>query len=80
MITIKLQVLGEEWKGKGKTIEEALQSFKIDWVEIKGKGVMYITDGDKKLEKMYNMATLRRIFNNKITLGMQAKNLELLLK
>ena len=80
MTKIVLKVLGEEWTGKGKTITEALQSFNIDWVNIKGKGVMNITAGDKKLEKLYNMATLRRMFNNKIALIAQAKNLELLLK
>jgi len=77
---ITLTSLGKVWVSKGRNIEEALAKFDIDWIEIKGKGVMNIIDKDRKLEKLYNMATLRRMFNNKICLIHEAKNLKLLLK
>jgi hypothetical protein len=55
MTTIKLKILGREWKRSGDTIEDALSKFDLEWQNIKGKGVMNITQGKKKLEKIYPM-------------------------
>lgn len=76
---IKIEVLKEEWTASGKTIEQALSKFELDWNDIKGKGMVYVSYGDKKLEKLMTMPQLRRIMSNKITRGMWAKNFQLLL-
>ena len=73
------EVLGKETTNTGKTALEALDKFEMGWEEIKGKGVLYAEKGDKKVEKLMNAPTLRRIFNNKIARETWAKNLEVLL-
>ena len=80
MTKITLTILGEQYTVKGESIEDALSSFDFDWNEIKGKGSMIVVDGKRSCEKLYSMALLRRIINNKIFRRIQAKNLALLLK
>jgi len=79
MIKITLRVLGKEWTQQGKTVADALSKFDLEWQEIKGRGVMFLTKGDKTIEKMFNAPQIRRMFNNKTACSFQAKNLELLL-
>lgn len=77
---IKLVILGKEWTSTGETIDFALAKMGLDWPQIKGKGVVYVSCGDLKHEHLMNMVLLRRIFSNKIVREHWAKNLEMLLK
>lgn len=79
MVKISIKILGEEWEQEGKTIEEALSKFPLSWDNIKGKGVLTVTQGKKSHEHMFNMKVLRRIFSNKLIMAHWAKNLEMLL-
>lgn len=77
---IILNVLGQEWKSKGKDIDTALSNFDLEWQQIKGKGILKITQGKSNIEYWCNAIKLRRIFANKITRQLWAKRLEVLLK
>jgi len=77
---IVVEVLGRKWKQEGKTVEETLAKFTLGWEQIKGKGILTISRGSKKHTHLMPAHLLRRIFNNKITRGIWAKNLTLLVK
>lgn len=76
---ITVEVLGVETTKTGKTVFDALDKFIMGWEEIKGKGILKAEKDGKKVEKLMNAPTLRRIFNNKIAKQSWAKNLTLLL-
>ena len=76
---ITVEVLGVETTKTGKTAFDALSKFEMGWEEIKSKGILIAEKGDKKVEKLMNAPTLRRIFNNKIAKQSWAKNIETLL-
>jgi hypothetical protein len=79
-ITIEVDVLGTKWKETGDTVLDALQSFKMDFSEIKGNGMIKVTTVDKELVKRFNAVMLRRILTNKMIKAHWAKNLEMLIK
>ena len=70
---------GNDYKSEGKTIDEALSGLALDWVKIKAKGVIKITFGKLKLEHLFYIKQLRRIFVNKLTRQIWAKRLLFLL-
>jgi|TARA_Y100000310_G_C20453662_1_gene701981 hypothetical protein len=78
--TVVLDVMGKKREAKGKTIEDALKNFKIDWSVIKTKGTLTVKKGSKKHIHFYNMPQLKRIFINKMTRMQQAKYLGQLLE
>jgi len=80
MIKLNLKTSGIDYKSKGETIDEALANLGMEWYQLKAKGVITIIKGKLKLEKLFIMGELRKIFANKITRATQAKRLELLLK
>ena len=75
---VEIEVLGEVWKGKGKSIEEALKDIKVEWQEIMGKGIVRVKKGSKVMEKLYGMNRIRKIFLKELGLKREAKFLELL--
>ena len=77
---VTLKVLGQEWSNSGDSVEDALSKFNFDYTEIKGKGTITVSKGKNKYEHIYNMAALRRIFNNKITRVIKSKRLEFMLE
>lgn len=78
MFTVKISTSGQEYKAKGKSVEDALVKIGLEWHQIKGKGVVVVSQGDKTFEKVFNHVQLRRLFN-KITRAYWAHNLEFLL-
>ena len=79
-ITIEVDVLGTKWKESGKTVLEALESFKMDFSEIKGNGMIKVTIGNKEFVKRFTAVMLRRILTNKTVKAHWAKNLEMLIQ
>lgn len=77
--TAKLKVLSEEWKQSGETLNDALD-FGLEWVDVKGKGTITVSNGKKTHEHLFNAIQIRRIISNKIFRNIWAKNLELYLK
>ena len=77
---VVIEILDEKWQQTGKTIEEALSNFPFTWEQIKGKGTLTVTQGTKKHEHLMTMRLLRRIFVNKVTRAVWARNLERLLE
>ena len=74
-----LEMAGIKYEGEGETIFDAIHALKLEWHDIKAKGVLTITHGNHKVEKLFFLKPLRRIFANKLTMRFWAKNLERLL-
>ena len=75
-----LEMAGIKYKGMGQTIDQALGSLNLSWEQIKAKGVVKISSGNKIYEHLFYTNQLKRIFANKLTRMMWGKRLELLLK
>ncbi len=73
--TVVLNILGVEKKHSGKTIEEALNKFNLGMAEIKGRGTVEVTQGDKKYTRFATRPQLIHIFRNP---NVWAKNLSFL--
>lgn len=67
-------------KSEGTTILQALQNLNLEWVQVKGKGVLTVKKGRKSLELSFPMFTLRKIISSKIVMSYWARNLDFLLK
>ncbi len=76
---VVLVMAGNDYTGKGKTLLDALNDIKIDWIQIKAKGVIRVSKGKQSIERLFQMKQLRRIFVNKIMRLVGAKRLELFL-
>lgn len=74
-----LEMADNKYTGQGKTIFDALDALKLEWQQIKAKGVITIMHGNKKVEKLLYLKPLRRIFANKLAKQLWARNLERLL-
>ncbi len=61
MFKVTIEANGEIYKGKGKTINEALESVEISYTLIKTKGFLVIEDGKYQLRKFYVNRQLRRL-------------------
>ena len=77
---IVLTTSGVDYKASGKTISEAIGKLGLSWEQIKAKGVIKISQGEKTDEHVFVLKILRRIFANKLTRMMWGKRLELLFK
>lgn len=75
-----LTILGNVYKGKGKTFEEACVDIDLTWIEVKASGVIIVMKDDRKYEKNVNKPWIVRLVNNPITRQIWAKNFELFLK
>ena len=77
---ITLYTAGLEFNGKGETILEAMENMGVTWDKVKAKGVIKITEGKRKLEHLFPLQLLRRIFASKGFRMIWSKRLEVLLK
>ena len=78
--TISIKIMGKTWKREGTTIKSTLDKFDLGWEVVKGKGIMIVTEGEKRHEHLFTIFELRRIFANKITRMIWAKRLTLLME
>jgi len=60
MIKIKLHNLGKEYKGKGKTLEKAINNLKPPIV--RGHGVLVVSNGKKSKERILNARIINGTF------------------
>ena len=77
---LTLEMLGKEYKSEGKTMTDALLNLGIDYTQIKGKGVITITKGKAKAEKLFYMRPLRMLFASKMRRTGFIRQLESLLE
>ena len=75
-----LEMVGLKYTGEGETLFDAINAIKLEWHDIKGKGVMTIIYGKQKAEHLFYIKQLKMIFANKIAKQMWAKRLALFLK
>jgi len=83
MYVAKLEMLGENYEGKGKTSVEAINSIPITFLDVKGKGTITLIkkQGKKetKSQRFLYARPLRRLISNKVLKIGLANNLEKLL-
>jgi hypothetical protein len=75
---LTLKTIGKEYKTKGETVLEAIDSLGLEWPQIKGKGTITISQGKNSLEHLFVLSQMKRIFANKYNRLLWAKRLELL--
>lgn len=80
MYKIVIKSLGRRWEAEGKTVKSTLDKFNLSWEQIKGKGTLRISNDKHTHTHLMPAPVLRRIFSNKISKQIWAKNLQLLLE
>jgi len=78
--TAVLTMDGKSYQGEGATIFDAMTNIPLDYTQIKIKGILEIAKGKLKTSKLFYLKPLKRIFANKLTRQMWAKNLLKLLE
>jgi len=74
-----LQVNNQEYKAKGETLLEALQSLKVD--QVKTAGLLIAQKGELRAERRFpRIFQLKRVLSNKTFQIIIAKNMELAMK
>lgn len=76
---LTLETSGKVFNTAGATILDTLNAIPLEWHQVKGKGIMTITQGQRKHQHLFYTQQLRKLFVNKITRLMWAKRLELFL-
>ena len=76
---VVLLMAGIEYKAESLTIDGALEALGLSWEQIKAKGVVKVSKGDKSIEYLFYVKQLKRIFANKLTRMMWGKRLTMLL-
>jgi len=79
MYKVKLETSGKTYTKSAETIDDALNAMGLDWHDIKGKGTIKVSQGDKSTEKTFNAVLLRRIFGSKEARWWWSGNLKFLL-
>jgi hypothetical protein len=79
LIQATLDTAGKQYKSEGKTIEEALANFPINYTHIKTKGIITVSKGKIKAEKLFYLKPLRMLFANHLRRAGFAHQLENLL-
>jgi hypothetical protein len=77
---VEVELVAKTYKCTGTSVNEALESLKLGWMDIKSKGVIRVTRDKKKAEKYFNLSLIRRIFASRAYRIIQSKYLQQLLK
>ena len=80
MYKITLQTAGKEYIESAETIDLVLEGLGLEWHDIKAKGIIKVENGKQSYEHLFYLKQLRRIFGNKLTRGLWAKRLQILLE
>ena len=56
-----------EFKGEGETVPEAFLNVPLDFMKVKYKGIVRLSQGGKTTERLFMMRPLRMMFSNKIS-------------
>lgn len=75
-----LEMGGEQYKGIGESVHEAIQNLPLDYTQVKTKGVLTITQGKKKCERLFYLRPLKALLASKIRKIGYAKQMEMTLK
>ena len=77
--TAVLDMAGNKHTGEGETIFDALTNIPLDYINIKAKGVITVSNGKKSVDKLFFLRPLRILFVNKLRRHSWAKNFQVLL-
>ena len=80
MLKATLETIGQTYKSEGKTMEEVLSNFDLNYTNIKAKGVITVTQGKKKIEKLFYLKPLRMLFASRLRRVGFAKQMQSLLE
>ena len=78
--TLVLEANNIKYQSEGDSILECLNNLKLDWIQVKTKGTITVTDGTLTSTKFLPLHLLRRVVSGKMMKVIWAKNLSVLLK
>lgn len=78
--TVTVETGGETYTAKGKTVDEALDALELNYTQIKTKGTITLTHGDKKATRLFYCQPLRRVVTLKGRKSQVARDMFRLLK
>src|SRR3990167_8483600 len=70
-----LYMAGQKYEGEGETIYDALSAIPLDFTQVKYKGTITVSQGERSYEKFYFMKPLRKIFLSKSLRSLAARRL-----
>ena len=65
-VQLTLKTPGGNYGGEGETVFEALNAIPLEYTQVKSKGTIKVTKGDKSFERLFPVLPLRRLFANKL--------------
>ncbi len=77
---LTLETSDLKYETEAETIDATLAKLNLSWEQIKAKGVVTVSNGEKSYSHIFYLKQLKRIFANKTTRLLWAKRLDLLLK
>jgi len=72
---VEIIINGKVFKSEGESLEKAFDNLKLDWFDVKNKGVIKIKDGNKEKELVFLRNKLKKVFVNKLNKLIFAKQL-----
>ena len=70
----------KSYTGRGETIFDALSSIPLEWFNVKTKGVIEVSDGERNAEKLFYGKQLRNLIRNHLLRSGFAHQFETLLR
>ena len=65
-VQLSLETPGGNYHTEGETVFEALNAIPLDYTQVKHKGTIKVTRGEKSFERLFPLLPLRRLFANKL--------------
>ena len=70
---------GNEYRGEGQTVFDALWAIPLEYTQIKTKGIIRVETDGKSAEKLFYLKPLRMLFANELRAHGWARNFQDLL-
>lgn len=77
---VMITILGHNYTGEGETFESACQKLGLHWKDVRGKGLITVWKGGKKVEKLWDRSKIVRFISHPAAQHTQARYFELFLK
>ena len=79
-VSLVLQANNTEYQSSGDSIYEAISALPVPWIELKTKGNLIVSKGEKSAEKFMFLALLKRLLRSPLYRKLIADQLEYLLR
>lgn len=65
-VQLILETPAGNYQGEGETVFEALKAIPLEYTQVKSKGTIKVTKGEKSFKRLFPLLPLRRLFANKL--------------